>query len=62
MLYDSYIDSERCTFVHPRAWAMGVSGVYIYVQLHTWGFFVATNIKIRQGARYEKSSKKWPKN
>ena len=34
MLYDSYMDSEDYAFVHPRAWAIGVSGVYIYVQLH----------------------------
>ncbi len=53
MLYDSYIDSERYGFVHPRAWATGgVGGIYIRAATHT-GFLVATNIKIRQGVRYE---------
>ena len=48
MLYDSYIDSESCTFVHPRAWAIGgIGGIYIRAVTRT-GFFVATNIKIQQ--------------
>ena len=49
MLYDSYMDSERYAFVHPRAWAIGgVGGICIRAATRT-GFFVATNIKIRQG-------------
>ena len=50
------MDSERYAFVHPRAWAIGgiggIGGIYIRAATHT-GFFVATNIKIRQGVRYE---------
>ena len=49
MLYDSYMDSERYAFVHPRAWATGrIGGIYIRAVTHT-GFFVVTNVKIRQG-------------
>ena len=46
------MDSERYTFAHPRAWAIGgIGGIYIRAFTHT-GFFVATNIKIRQGVGY----------
>ena len=47
------MDSERYAFVHPRAWAIGgIGGIYIRAATRT-GFLVATNIKIRQGVRYE---------
>jgi hypothetical protein len=48
-----YLDSERCAFVPPRAWAIGgVGGVYIRAATHT-GFFVATGLKVRQDVKYE---------
>ena len=52
MLYDPYIDSEGYAFVHLRARATGgIGGINIRAVTRT-GFFVATNIKIRQGVRY----------
>lgn len=39
----SYINSESCTFVHPRSWASeGVGGICIRVATRT-GFLVVTN-------------------
>ena len=53
MLYDSYMDSERYAFVHPRAAAILFKpDVCIRTITHS-GFLVATNIKIRQDVRYE---------
>ena len=52
MLYDSYIDSERYVNSTPCRLHRGVRGSNIWSVTHT-GFLVATNIKIRQGVRYE---------
>ena len=49
MLYDSYMDSERYGFVHPRAAAILFKPDVCIRTITHLGFFVATNVKIRQG-------------